>query len=271
MAGEYENLAFEMYEELEGRKRALLYNEEVAGDPWWIVMHTKVAVRPSPSKEGTPLVVLPRGSVLAARKVVTVGSEQWLCVRDDELPFLKKKQSLPSPPEAYMLLEADDIGTLVMPAPREFEWQRLQAWHPRHRGEAARQQMLRQPTIEDATEEDIVALLAQLSGVEGGAAVQDDGIPQAEASMFARIPSDGASSNSSATRPSQRNLPMHEFADGLVDVSVNVQAVRRSYDVIATDHAIAQRRANAEAKRHTDERERHARDAEEKALAARQM
>ena len=221
-APDFDDFAMQMYEDQESRKRTMLQEAELFKERWWIVMHAKVAVRPGPNKDGDPVVVLPRGSVVSAQTVVKVGKERWLRIHDDELPFLKKRQSLPTAAEAYMLLEAADLGELVMAAPKEFNWESLKEMHPKHRGEAARQEMLAKlggPTIEEATDADIEALLGQYSGGEG-----EGGSGEGEGGSGAppRAPSRAPSAASGAAPPraeAEREVGvMREFVDGLVDV-----------------------------------------------------
>ena len=241
----YDDLALEIFENLERRKRSLLLDEEMANERWWIVMHAKVAVRPAPAKQGDPLLVLPRGAVLAAQTIIKVGRERWLRVHADELPFLKKNESLPKPHEAYMLIESDEIGTLVMAAPHEYDWHMLKELHPKHRGEVARQQMLRMlggPMIDEAT--DVEALVANASAPPKAAeAAAGDERPAPSCSADCAHAHGGSaadSSQSSSQAPSrapptasdtearrpERGVLVRELPDGLVDVV----APTRSYD-----------------------------------------
>jgi len=264
----FDDLAFEIFENLERRKRSLLLDEEMANERWWIVMHAKVAVRPAPAKQGDPLLVLPRGAVLAAQTIIKVGRERWLRVHADELPFLKKNQSLPKPHDAYMLIESDEIGTLVMAAPHEYDWHMLKELHPKHRGEVARQQMLRMlggPMIDEAT--DVEALVANSSAPPKAAeAAAGDERPAPSCSADCAHANGGSAADSSQsssqapsrapptasgteTRRPERGVLVLELPDGLVDVV----APTRSYDELAAELAVAQRTAHAEARRREHE------------------
>ena len=272
MMADDDEWALDVYEMMEAKKRSKLAMEEECRERWWIVLHTRVAVRPLPTTDGKPLAVLPCGSVLRSKKVVFVGSQRWLCVANEELDFFVKKGQAP-PSEAYMLVEAKaPQGALLMVAPKEYNWEKLKALAPKHRGEAARQEMLVAkpvPSIFEANDDDIDKLLngdpmvsaAPVAGEQVGATVDGNG------GQRAPIP---------PPRQPTAQIHLREFVDGLVEVEVSQSGLptapvtRRSYDDISMDLAVRQRKLNADAKAEQERREAEEREEQRKKMAARQ-
>lgn len=251
--------ALDMFEAMEARKRTMLVESEQLHNRWWIVMHSKVAVRPGPSREGEPVCLLPRGSVLKAETLLQSRGGRWMRIHPDELHFLKRK-SRPAPSEAYMLLDTPEHGALLTDAPKEFDWDTLTAMHPRERGEAARQQVTRMhgaPSVLEATDADIQRLLSKQAGAADD--LQDDlTLRSAKASEPTRM------------RNTTENIGLRAFSDGLVDVDVGSDAsTRRRYDDITATIASAQRERNAKARAAAKELEQQHMEEEKKRQFAR--
>ena len=133
---------FEREDQLVERRKQHLAEET---EPWWIVLHAKVAVRAAPTTDGKPLCTLPQGSVVRASGVQLVNGVRWIVVHDDDLLLLarpKNKKDLAAGPGTCMMIESTVAGRLLMVAPKEFPWDELSHMPPRERGEAARQRVL---------------------------------------------------------------------------------------------------------------------------------
>ena len=243
-------------------------NEEKV-ERWWIVLHAKVAVRQAPTTEGKPVCVLPGGSVVRVSKIVRANGARWIVLHDDDLPMLIKKkkkaeaegEAAPPPaPGCCMMIESATAGTLVMTAPREFNWENLAHLPPRERGEAARRHVLGAQA--ELSDEQIERLLGQA----------DEQLAQREKKPQAPPASD-------ATK-----IRFDEAVDGLVDLSVNEPPKPRvppppappparappqrppvqlmnAFDRISYAHGLEQRGANKESREEYDRKK-----AEEEAI-----
>ena len=233
-----DDFALAVYEMQEQRMRAVLKDVEEATERWWIVLHTRVAVRPAPSTEGKPLCVLPLGSVVRATGTTRVDSQRWVRIHDDDLLHMRKKEQ-PPPKEAYMLTEAAaaGLGTLLMVAPKEFDWETLADVAPKHRGERARQAMLTKATahILDASDADIEALLGSSDRGPLPAQPPPAAVPAPPAQPLAAVPAP----------PAAPQRGFREFSDGLLEPRGEPQATR-TYDEIMSKQAATQRRKNAQ-------------------------
>ena len=199
---------FEMQDTAHTRRKQ---EETENTETWWIVLHSRVAVRPAPTTEGKPVCVLPQGAVVRAKTVRRVNGTRWVMISDDDVPRLVKKkkkaaaegqeEAPPPAPGCCMMIESPTAGQLLMVAPKEFDWERVRAVPPRDRGEAARQSFLGAQA--ELTDEQISQLLEQADAHIARQQQQQQQGPQRAAD----------------SRGSQ--ISFSEAADGLVDLSIN--------------------------------------------------
>ena len=81
---------------------------------WWLVKHTRVAVRALASREATLLDVFGKGSVIRVARMLHLGASLWLLLEDSERQFLMPSRKASSD-EAWMLAEDAGLGTLIEP------------------------------------------------------------------------------------------------------------------------------------------------------------
>ena len=129
---------FEMQDTAHTRRKQ---EETENTETWWIVLHSRVAVRPAPTTEGKPVCVLPQGAVVRAKTVRRVNGTRWVMISDDDVPRLVKKkkkaaaegqeEAPPPAPGCCMMIESPTAGQLLMVAPKEFDWEQVRAVPPR--------------------------------------------------------------------------------------------------------------------------------------------